>query len=752
MTNQVLRKLSGWLGAFACASLLAACGGGGGSPGTNSQGQKPSTASSVVLTSSATTIASSGQDGTEVTLTAIVKDQNNNALKDQTVSFKASSGNISNTNRITDSNGSVSEKLNVKGDSSVRDIKITASVGGVTSNEITVKVVQAQQTLSLTTDAGTLASAGALGAEVTVTALVRDSNNTVMPGVKVDLSADSGSLTAGSRITDSNGRVTEKLSTGGDATTRNIKVTASLAGVPPVSALVAVTGTRLTVNANPTINLGASTDVTVKLVDSANNALSGKPVTFSAVRNPVAVKGGGAAVTDAAGQLVLTYSGAASGTDAVSVRAMGESSSTSITVGSATFGVAAVDGSGNAVAVANINACYPLVVAGTGNTVLTGTVNMSSSRGTVYADAGCVTVQNGAVSVVGGKAIAYLRATSPGISTLNATANALGATAQGQVEFVAPLLATSTVTVQADPAVLGANTAGSTTQQATIRAVVRDGTAQNNLVKNAIVSFSIDSDPSGGALSQPSVVATGSDGAATVSYIAGTSSTAVNGVQIRASVQGVAATNVAGLTVAKKSLFLSAGTGNVVGLPTPVTYSVDYAVVVTDSNGNAVPGVNVTAGVRPRYYYKGTMIFPGGDGPWMPPAVGNASLQCANEDTDGNGILTAGEDVNGNGRLDPGIPVTVTTTGTTDAQGKATVTLLYARDRAKWLSVDLTIRGQAAGSEAVYVAYIPRLPGLGDDYSDKTISPPGYYSPFGTAVPLQADGSINPSINCSNPN
>jgi hypothetical protein len=98
------------------APLLSACGGGGGSPGTNSNGVAPSKAASVAA-ASATTLASSGLDGTEVTLTAIVKDAGGNALPNETVSFNASSGTISSTNRVTNSSGQVVEKLSVKGDS-----------------------------------------------------------------------------------------------------------------------------------------------------------------------------------------------------------------------------------------------------------------------------------------------------------------------------------------------------------------------------------------------------------------------------------------------------------------------------------------------------------------------------------------------------------------------------------------------------------------------------------------------------------
>jgi hypothetical protein len=728
MTNHVLRKLSGWAGALAAASLLAACGGGGGSPGSNGQtGQPASKASSVVLSASATTIASSGQDGTEVVLTAIVKDSNNNTLPGETVSFKSSSGNISNTNRVTDNSGTVKEKLSVKGDSSLRDIEITASAGGATSTKIVVKVVPATQTLTLTTDSGTLQSAGVAGTEVQVVAVVRDSNNSVMPNVRVDLAADSGSLTMGTRLTDANGRVTEKLSPGGDPTSRVIKITASAAGLTPATTQVQVAGTRVTVNANGSVNLGATTDVTVKVADSAGNALTNRAVTFGASLNTLTVKGGAPAVTDAAGQLVLSYNAAKSGKDLISIKSMGETSSTEIAVGDSSFSVSVVDGSGNPVTSANINTCQRILVHGSSG--LSGSVAISSSRGTVYSNSTCTSILTSAVAVdVNSNATAYVQATSAGIATLNATVNSAGgATAQGLIEFVAQLLPSAIVTLQADPAVLGTNSAGSTGQQSTIRAVVRDGTAQNNLVKNAVVSFSIVTDPSGGYLSQPSVVTTGSDGTATVSYVAGSSSTSIDGVTLRASVLGAAGVGTVNLTVAKKSLFISAGTGNTIESPDTTTYRKDYAVFVSDASGNAVPGVNITASVRPRTYRKGELAFNGTN--WSYKVA--IPIECANEDIDGDGSLSAGEDSNTNGRLDPGIPITVTSTGTTDVGGKATVSLIYPKDRAYWLTADLTIRGKVSGTEASYVGFISPLVGSADDYKDKDKSPPGQTSPYG---------------------
>lgn len=730
MEKSVMKKFSGWLALLACASLLAACGGGGGSPGTNSNGVAPSKAASVVLVASATSMDSSGNDGTEVTLTAVVKDANNNVLPGETVDFKADSGSVSNTNRVTDANGQVVEKLSTKGNSTPRTITVTASAGSATSPAVKIVVVNAMPTLVLTADSGVLQSAGAAGNEVNLKVLVKDASNTVVPGVTVALAADSGSLTYANHLTDANGQVTAKLSTGGDPTSRAIKVTASAPGAAPASMSVNVVGNKLVINNSSTVKVGSSTDISVKLTDSAGNALVGSAITYTSGSNALTVKGGGSAVTNSAGQLVLSYAALTPGTDTIVVKAAGETASSVITVSSSNFNVGVVDVNGAPItAPVDTNTCQIAAIHyDVGGVAQTGTVALSISRGSVYSDPGCSTVLSSALPLANGNATGYVSASSPGVATLTATS--AGLTVQGTVEFVAPLTGAATISVQADPAVVGANTPGSTVQQATVRAIVRDGTSQNNLVKNAQVAFSIVTDPSGGTLSQPAVVTTGADGSASVNYIAGTSDTQLDGVSIQAKIQGGSgAAAIAKLTVAKKSLFITAGTGNTVGTPNASTYQLDYAVIVTDAAGNPVPGVNITGSVRPRNFYKGSLVFLGTQGPWQidptaPP------FACLNEDTNSDGQLQPGEDVNGNGRLDPGIPITVTPSVTTDASGQATVSMIYPRDRAIWLDVDLTIRGTVSGTEARYVAYT-RLPGLSTDYTVAAVPPPGKDSPYG---------------------
>ena len=737
--NTYWSRVSNWLVLLLMSTVLAACGGGGGDPTLGVKDGANAGVGSVVLVAGATTIVASGADGTEVVLTAVVKNPGNNAMAGQTVTFTASSGTISNTNRVTDANGTVTEKLSVKGDASLRDITIKASSSGVESAPVVVKVVPVTSgiaSLLLTSSGGTLASSG--GTAVNMIAFVKDANNAVVPNASVTFSADSGALGATKVNTNAQGQALVSLNTGGDASLRTIKVTAS-AGEQTASTDIGVSGTRLVISAFSTVNLKTSTDMVVKLVDSSGNPLVGKPVTFSARSNAITVKGGGAspALTDNNGQLVLSYNAQAGSSDSISVKAQGDSVVLPIAINASNFTINAVSGGNVALATLNTNTCYAVTVhSDVAGVPQTGNVRFSTSRGAIYQDAACGTPLQAPLALVGGNAIAYVKASGAGLTALTAKYEDSGASVQSEVEFVAPLTAQATISLQADPAVIGANTAGSTAQRSALRAIVRDGTAENNLVKNAQVSVSIQTDASNGSLSSPSLVSTDSDGAATVSYIAGQGTTGVDGVVVKAQLQGVSS-NAATvkLTVTKKSLFISAGSGNALDASDSSTYRKTYSVFVTDAAGNPVPDVIITAAAWPRYYYKGYLQYSQAAQSW----VVAAALKCDNEDRDRSGTFNPNNDLNLNGRLDPGIPLNLSTGGKTDSSGTALVTLTYPRDRANWLDVELTIRGNSSGTEATYVGYT-LLPGLATDFNRVDISPPGVISPYGQAT------------DCRNPN
>jgi hypothetical protein len=723
---------------------LVACGGGGGSPGTVGNGgstEVPNTkpVASISLSTSADTLSASGAAGSEVTLTAIAKDASNNALSGVTITFAASSGVVSNTVRITNASGVVTEKLSIAGDPSPRAITVTASSGGVASAAKTVTVVATASVapkLLLTASSSTLPSSGVASSAVEIRALVLDTNNVVVPGTSVTFTTDSGSLSASQRVTDAAGVATVKLDTASDPSTRVITVTANASSTTS-KVTVSVLGTKLQLNAPATVNLGAKIDLSALLTDSAGVPLINRPITFSTTGGTLTTKAGGAspAVTDNNGTLVMSYTGTVNGAATITVGSMGETANTSISTVSSTFTVGVVSGSAGsyvAQSAAFTETCTKVLVHDfNGATPRVGTVNVSSSRGALYSDAACGVPLTGAATLTAGEVLVYLKSSSPGTATLTANSNTGLTSAQNTVEFTAPVTAAATISVQATPAIIGANVVGSSSQQSVIRAVVLDRAVNGNPVKNARVAFSIVSDTSGGALSQPSEVTTASDGSASVSFIAGTNTTGTNGVVIRAQViSGVTSvSNTTALTVSQRSLFITAGTGNTIIKPpgTTATYQVDYAVFVTDAAGNPVPGVTVTASAKPRTYSKGFYLLTN-EG-W----TAQVKATCVNEDADSNGVLdAASEDRNHNGRLDPGITLSISSGAVTGADGTATISLVYPKDRTNWIDVDFIIRGAVSGSESNYVGYI-RLPGAADDFSTSG-TPPGVTSPYGTSI------------------
>jgi len=425
-----------WLALLVLSTVLAACGGGGGDPTLGTPGGTNSGVASVSLVASATTIVASGADGTEVTLTAIVKNASNNAMSGQTVAFTASSGTISNTTRVTDANGTVVEKLSVKGDATLRDITIQASSGGIASAPVVVKVVPVTSgiaTLLLTSSGGTLVSSG--GTAVNVIAFVKDANNAIVPNASVTFSADSGALGATLVSTNAQGQAVVSLNTGGDASLRTIKVSAS-AGAQTASTDISVSGTKLAVNAFSSINLKTSTDMVVKLVDSSGNALAGKPVTFSAQVNPLTVKGGGAspALTDNNGQLVLSYNAQSGTSDTITIKGQGDSLVIPVAINAANFTINAVSGANVALTTLATQTCYAISVhSDVAGTPQTGNVRFSTSRGAIYQDAGCATPLLAPLALVGGNVIAYVQAAGAGRTSLTARNEGTGVSVQADV-------------------------------------------------------------------------------------------------------------------------------------------------------------------------------------------------------------------------------------------------------------------------------------------------------------------------------
>ncbi|MCP5327662.1 MAG: Ig-like domain-containing protein [Sinobacteraceae bacterium] len=704
-----MRKISSLLLIWA-AGLLTACGGGSDNdvfrPGTPGGAVPPNVATVTVTTSKASILS----DGSEsAVIIAYVRDSSNRLLTGVPVTFASSSGGISPPNATTGDEGTATATLVTAGDSSLRTITVTANAGSA-SGTVTVQVVAAQPpvtvgSLTLTTSTPTLPSDGSNPA--TITALVQDTSNRYLAGVPVVFTTTSGGLTINESSTTASGIATATLSTPGNKTNRTITVTAAAGGLTR-TVDINVVGSQLLFQGADALVLGATSPYTVRLVDSANNGIPSTALTVSSANgNTLSAS---SLTTDGTGTATFNVTVTANGNDTLTVSGLGLTANHPVSVNSDSFAfVTPAD-----LAEVPLNTPTSITVRWMqgSNPVSGQQVTVNSTRGTIT---GSPATTNGS-----GEATVTIISTNAGIA--NITANAGSASAQRSVEFVA--MAAASIDAQASTATVGIG------EQSTITAVVRD--AAGNLVKNKTVNFSL-TDVSGGTLSLASAT-TNSQGRAQTVYTAGSSVSGFDEVQITASVAdspGVTPSTVR-LTVARKEVFISLGTGNTIEEPNEAQYRIRFQISVTDANGNGVANVPVTTSVLTERYLKGRRRF---DSTW---ANYEAPVYvCQDEDTlvpasARNGVLDPGEDVNGNDRLDVGnIALVSPAQAMTNAQGFVIVDVLYPQDTAYWADVTLEARAGVQGTEFRRSSTF-RLPGSTTDFSSATVAPPGPVSPFGT--------------------
>ena len=709
------------------AGILAGCGGGGGAP---FQTPPPTTSSGVATTTvsaSSSTIASDGS--TTSVITGILRDKNQNFVSGAAVTFTASAGGLASPSVKSDSTGTVTATLSASGAAAGTAIKVTVTSGTV-SGSATVTVSATTRTLTVTTSAPQIPSDGSKSA--TITALVRDGNNNIVGGVPVSFATDSGSLAISNTVTDANGLAAATLTTAGDQTNRIIHVTASLAGDPPVTIPVSVTGTTLNVTGTPAIVTGNAATYTIQLSNSAGTGIPNQPVAVtSALGNTLSAA---SVSTNATGQATVTLTAKTSGTDTLSATALGLTATQTISISGQSFSFTSPAPAPAAVPTVNLGATYTAVVqwSSNGTPVVGSPVTFSTTRGTLSA-----TVVNTDAT---GKASVTVTAANAGPGILTASGN--GVSAQATIDFVA----TTPATVTLQPSATAVPTQGTST----ILAVVRDPTG--NLVQGQQVQFVL-TDVTNGTLSTGLSV-TDVQGVAQTVYTASSTASSKNGVIITATVLGFpAVTAQTTLTVGGQAVFLSLGTGNIINEYSQAEYSQDWSVRAIDAQGATVPNVPVTIGVTSVAYLKGYYCAPGSGlnlSGQTCPTTGTGWQQiltvtpvislCANEDLNGNGILDPGEDFNGNGKLDPGSVASVSPGALkTDATGLLPFTLYYPKDHATWVVVTITASAVVTGTQSTTSATIT-LQGASVDYQTLTVSPPGPFSPYGYAS------------SCANPN
>ena len=738
------RKILG--ASLATALLLAACGGGSTLSGNATGPTKTSGTTSVKVSANPASIAADGS--TSATITAIARDVNNAGVAGVAVTFGVSSGLITPASATTDTSGTATAKLTAAGVAANTNITVAAAVGTV-QGSTTVSVVAIQQSLTLVTSTPQIPSDSSSGA--TISALLKDANNNVLPGVAVKFSTSSGAVTptvttAGTAATpivpagttDLNGIAQALVTAGNDPTNRNISVTAMGGSAPAATIPLTVKGTSLALSGPANLVIGNQGNYTAVLVDSSLKGIPNTPVTLtSANGNTLSA---GSVTTDANGKSLFTLtatSTANSGVDTLTAKALSEQTTTTVTVSSDVFAITAPPPSTpTSMTKVDLGFVYTIVAnwKSGGNPKVGQTVNFAASRGTLSAAA--------ATTDASGNASVTIKSTTAGQAVIDAAG--AGVSAQASLDFVATN--PTQLSLQASPAAVPVQ------GTSTLTATVRD--PNNNLVEDATVNFAL-TDSTGGTLSVAAVT-TDTQGRASTTYKAGNTTSSGVGVIITATVPNSTATGSATLTVGGQSVFLSLGTGNKVGVPNVSQYQIQFAVQAVDAQGAALSNVPLTLRILPNYYKKGKRSFFGGS--WMvfvstPDPPGH----CPNEDTDYSGNISSldpantvlplctdlknntqitqhTKDLNCDGILWPGNIATVTPdSGVTDATGTLLVLITYPQDHAEWLNETLTATTVVAGTESSASATYD-LPVLAADVTNQNIGPPGAVSPYGFAA------------------
>jgi hypothetical protein len=711
-----MRKLLSTLALLILAATLTGCGGTGAFETPGSSGASALGVATLTVTSSAATLP---PDGSTVTITVTATDKNNVAVDGVAITFASSAGTIAVTNGTTGVTGQATATLTANGVAAATVITVTGTSGSV-SGKTTVTVAGSQQTLTLSTSVPQIPSAPG-SAPATIKALVVNASNNVLAGIPVNFQATSGALTITQGTTDATGTAIATLSAGTSAQNRSITVTAT-AGTSTAQITIQVIGTALTVSGPISLVQNASSTYTATLVDSGGNGIVGQTITLtSKLGNTLAPA---MVTTGSTGSATFNYTATSAGSDTITASAYAGAmvATEAVSISNQNFSITAPAANAT-ISVGQANA-VPVTISWTvGGVAQSGTVNFSSSRGTVSPTS--VTVTNGVMPAV------TLYSATAGPANLSATAVQGGvtvATAQTSVNFVAPVSTAAAVSVQANPSAVP------TQGTSTVVATVVDGSVPSpNPVEGATVNFTL-TDSTGGTLSAGSA-ATNAEGQAAVTYTASTGSSTPNGVTIQVQVLGTNITNSTTLTVGGQTVFLSLGTGNLVNEVSTTQYGLPYTVQAVDASGHGLSGVTVTFSLQSTGYLEGgmpTFVSPS----WLDGLVYSPNAICPNtqvyEDNGhietvvpnpvpANWVLTA---------IAGSVASTDVSSIVTSAIGSGTVNLIYPKDHANWVQVALTATATVAGTQNSTTATFI-LPGAAADYSNQSQSPPGQFSPYG---------------------
>ncbi|NDV90024.1 invasin [Alteromonas sp. 345S023] len=743
---------------FSTIFVLMACGGGGSvsrddstDTGDTGSGTTATVEVSLSLQNSSGEADKNLTIDNPLTLVASVQNTSGEAQADRLLTFAISEPSLANfgndtATARTNSQGIATITLTVG--SASGDGEITASLSSGESGTTTFTSTGSGSasvqpaSLQLYTGAVQLASSGS--DEVELIALVKNEQSVLMEGVDVSFSANNNAgveLQITQAITAADGTARALVSTVNDASNRFVTVTAQT-GALTEKVTIEVSGTEVTINGPSSVTINDTVEYTLRVQDSDGNAIPNQAITLTpgvgtlSADNSVPGADGTLEVTTAAdGQIAVQYTATASGEDTFIAEALGDSLAKNIQVQQDEFEFTAFPAEEVALLdVAQITGRWRKDNA----PVVGNTIRVTASRGTLVTADPIITNQNGEFTF-------SISSNNAGFSSITAS----GLNAEGEEEVVITealeFIATTPYYLQADAS---QDILGPDGQTSTITAIVRD--ENDNLVKDTVVSFSVD-DPSTGTIS-PSQATTNSNGVASTVYTSGAVSSHESVVITAQSVNAPAVQDQVLVTVANRAFDISIGTGNIITDADDSSYLKEFAVFVSDSAGQPVSGVELTASLSPVKYAENGGYYKG-DWSWNGTIYTNSGNRafCENEDQNDNGILDIAvdpddynEDTNNDNELTPGIigALNFLSSSVSDENGQATLAYRYPKNYGGWVSMVIEIYGQSTGSEAS-AKMIYGLGVLSDDLTEEAVKPPA--SPFGVDTERTA---ADPYLHC----
>ncbi len=729
-------------------SVVVACGGGG-TLGTGGTPETPKYAATIKLLTATGVESNKLSAQTPLTIEVTLTSSNGGAIADKLLGFE-----LSDTSVASFSNGTASAVTNSSG---VAKLSLLAGQKSGAANIIATlpdntKATRAFESAgdggAVTTDpvSSVLLQSDKLqigsGAvdKIELTAIVRDKEKNLLKNVAVKFGVEAGSdaeIEVQSATTDNSGVAKAILTTKSNPALRDILVSASAGTAGAKSNLtLKVVGTDIETASAPAVVLGSSIDMTFTVLDS-----SAKPIRDTVLALSSELKNTFSNTnprTDAAtGRATVRYTAVNSGTDTVTVTALGVVKTVRVEVNADSFSYVKPANEAAVPEIALNTAANATVKWTRSGSPMSGQdVGFTTTRGAIAADVAGL-ADNKVIATIQtsttGEAQIQMRSAFAGLASISANTRGTGAALQTQklVEFIATIPDPARpLEVQAIPAQLAPG------EKALVQAIVRD--ANNNPVKNKDVAFSL-VDSFGGQLN-PATARTNSQGIATTEFTADVATPGSGtpqdpkGLKIKATISdNDAITGTTPVTVGNRTLFFRFATGNGIEESTDkILYKWKYAVLVTDSSGNPVPNQSLTVAVLPKRYNKGAWFKRPRNAAfknWEPQHSNDGDDEtCLSEDRNRNGILDAGEDANGDKALTPGNVVSVEKTIVAGADGIAYFTLTYPKEMSAFVEVDITVSGSAAGTEnvssrSVLLAY------LNDDVTDESDKP--WNSPFG---------------------